>query len=170
MSQRTVKRKKSKKREKDDSERSTVLLVDDEPDSLALLMLLLESQNHNILTAENGVEAVGIAEKEDVDLVVMDVQMPEMDGITACSQIKTLAGDDFVPVILVTSLGDPMDRVEGISAGADDYIVKPYCSDEVVIKIDRYLRLKERFDGLLKKLEEATENEERLTKLLYEVN
>lgn len=109
-----------------------ILLVDDEPLYLRLLKVNLESEGYEIITARNGEEALEIVSQSIPNLIIMDVMMPKMDGISACNRIRQFSN---VPIILLTALGEEQDRVNGLNIGADDYVVKPFSATELVARV-----------------------------------
>jgi two-component system alkaline phosphatase synthesis response regulator PhoP len=113
-----------------------VLAVDDEPDVLGLVQTKLQKAGFEVLTATNGEEAVDQAMREKPDVVIMDVMMPKLDGLTACTRIKQELGDLAPIVILLTARGQESDVVEGLSCGADDYMVKPFAPRELVARVN----------------------------------
>ncbi len=114
-----------------------ILLVDDEPLYLRLLKVNLESEGYEIITARNGEEALEIVSQSIPNLIIMDVMMPKMDGISACNRIRQFSN---VPIILLTALGEEQDRVNGLNIGADDYVVKPFSATELVARVKAVLR------------------------------
>src|SRR5512133_93495 len=114
-----------------------ILLVDDEPLYLRLLKVNLESEGYDIITARNGEEALEIVSQSIPNLIIMDVMMPKMDGISACNRIRQFSN---VPIILLTALGEEQDRVNGLNIGADDYVVKPFSATELVARVKAVLR------------------------------
>ena len=132
-----------------------ILLVDDEPDILEILSYNLIAEGYTVLTASNGLEAVKSAKKNHPHLILMDVMMPEMDGIEACEQIRTFAELKDTIITFLTARGEDYSQVAGFEAGADDYITKPIKPKVLVSKIK----------ALLRRLNEATpiENSELIT-------
>jgi len=119
----------------------TLLLVDDEPHILLSLRYLFRTlPGVNILTAENGAQAVALAEEHRPCLILMDVMMPVLDGFEACRRIKAIPGyGERVAVWLVTARGERIDRHRGTVVGADDYITKPYDPDEFLRRVQEHL-------------------------------
>ncbi|WP_438710886.1 response regulator transcription factor [Aquimarina muelleri] len=127
-----------------------ILLVDDEPDILEIVGYNLTAEGYTVLTAENGVEAVKIAKKKKPNLIILDVMMPEMDGIEACEQIRKIPDLQNTIITFLTARGEDYSQVAGFDAGADDYITKPIRPKVLVSKVKALLRrLKE---------EESSEN------------
>ncbi len=115
----------------------TVLVVDDEDALCTLLQISLQRQGYRVLLAHNGREALTVVDDKKVDLVLLDVMMPEMDGFTTCSELRKRTD---VPVVLLTALNRPDDIVHGFSLGADDYITKPFTFKEVEVRLQAILR------------------------------
>tara|TARA_R110002073_G_scaffold157738_2_gene313145 strand:+ start:14360 stop:15043 length:684 start_codon:yes stop_codon:yes gene_type:complete len=117
-----------------------ILLVDDEPDILEIVGYNLSSEGYKVITAENGMEAVKKAKKEKPQLIILDVMMPEMDGIEACEQIRKIPELKNVIVTFLTARGEDYSQVAGFDAGADDYITKPIKPKVLVSKVKALLR------------------------------
>ncbi|MCM8770705.1 MAG: response regulator [Candidatus Omnitrophica bacterium] len=117
-----------------------ILIVDDEPDILDLLELTLSEENYEILKASDGEEALAIIKSQPLDLVLLDYKMPKMDGRQVCLEVKKDLLLRHLPIIMVTAKGEISDKVEGIDAGADDYIVKPFNPDELLARVRMVLR------------------------------
>ncbi len=125
-----------------------ILLVDDEPDILEIVSYNLSSQGYNISTAKNGVEAVAKAKKVQPHLIILDVMMPEMDGIEACEQIRKIPELSNTVITFLTARGEDYSLVAGFEAGADDYITKPIKPKVLISKVKALLRrLKEENDN-----------------------
>ena len=122
---------------------STILLVEDNEELLALMVRLLHGKYH-ILKAANGTEALEILAKQEVDLIVSDVMMPEMDGMELCRRVKTQFETCHIPLILLTAKTSDEDRVEGYESGADGYICKPLRLSVLFAKIDNLLKRRKR--------------------------
>ncbi len=117
-----------------------VLIVDDEPDIRDVLKITLEAEKYEVIEAENGEEAVKIITQKAPDLVLLDYKMPKMDGREVCRLIKKDILLRHLPIIMVTGKGEITDKVDGIDAGADDYIVKPFEPEELLAHIRMILR------------------------------
>ncbi|MEH6534949.1 MAG: response regulator transcription factor [Psychroserpens sp.] len=117
-----------------------ILLVDDEPDILEIVGYNLSSQGYQIITAENGVEAVKKAKKEKPQLIILDVMMPEMDGIEACQLIRKVPDLSDTIITFLTARGEDYSQMAGFDAGADDYITKPIKPKILVSKVKALLR------------------------------
>lgn len=114
-----------------------VLVCDDEKDIVSALKIYLTSEGHNVLEAYNGKEAVKLVQDQEIHLVLMDIMMPEMDGIQAMVKIREISN---VPVILLTAKGEDTDKVLGLTVGADDYVTKPFNPVELQARVKSQLR------------------------------
>ena len=117
-----------------------ILLVDDEPDILEIISYNLSAQGYNVCTANNGLQAIKKAKKEQPHLIILDVMMPEMDGIEACEQIRKIPELQHTLITFLTARGEDYSQVAGFEAGADDYITKPIKPKVLVSKIKSLLR------------------------------
>jgi len=126
----------------------TILVVDDLDSSARLLERLLKRDGHRVLVAHDGREALEIVGRDQPDLVLMDVVMPALDGFETCRRIKGDAATCLVPVVLVTALTDPRDRVRGLEVGADDFLSKPVNEGELTARVRSLLRIKRYTDEL----------------------
>jgi two-component system, OmpR family, alkaline phosphatase synthesis response regulator PhoP len=116
-----------------------ILVVDDEPDVLWLTSLRLENYGYEIITAVNGKEAFDSIQKEKPDLVLMDLIMPIIYGTEVCKRVKNDENLRHIPIILYTAHGEVMNEEKAKSFGADDYITKPFNTEELLDKIERLL-------------------------------
>ncbi len=117
-----------------------ILLVDDEPDILEIVSYNLSSEGYEVFTAKNGVEGVAKAKKKTPHLIILDVMMPEMDGIEACEIIRSTPGLENTIITFLTARGEDYSQVAGFDAGADDYITKPIKPKVLVSKVKALLR------------------------------
>ncbi|QWU15789.1 DNA-binding response regulator, OmpR family, contains REC and winged-helix (wHTH) domain [Paenibacillus sophorae] len=115
----------------------TILLVDDEKEIVELLEIYFNNEGYRLLKAYNGLEALECLEQEDVDLIILDVMMPRMDGIAACLKIRE---DRNMPIIMLSAKNTDMDKITGLSLGADDYVGKPFNPLEIVARAKSQLR------------------------------
>ena len=115
----------------------TILVVDDEKDIVSALEIYLKAEGYRVLSACNGKEALAAAAREDVHLILMDIMMPVMDGLSAMAQLRQTSN---VPVILLTAKGEDTDKVLGLNVGADDYITKPFNPVELLARVRAALR------------------------------
>jgi DNA-binding response OmpR family regulator len=114
-----------------------ILAVDDEPLYQHLYKVNLEKEGYEVFTAGNGEDALEMVSSRNPDLVIMDVLMPRVDGITACERIRQFSN---VPIIIVTAKGEEQDRVRGLNIGADDYVIKPFSATELIARVRAVLR------------------------------
>lgn len=114
-----------------------ILICDDEKDIVEALSIYLSSEGYNILKAYNGMEAVDMVTRETVHLILLDIMMPQMDGITAMAKIRSISN---TPVILLTAKSEDTDKVLGLNVGADDYVTKPFNPVELIARVKAQLR------------------------------
>ncbi len=117
-----------------------ILLVDDEPDILEIIGYNLSAEGYQIITAENGIKAIKKAKKERPQLIILDVMMPEMDGIEACEQIRKIPELKNTIIAFLTARGEDYSQMAGFDAGADDYITKPIKPKVLTSKVKALLR------------------------------
>ena len=116
---------------------ANILIVDDERDIVSALKIYLSNEDYRLFTASTGREALDCVKANDIDLVLMDIMMPEMDGITATARLRE---EYNIPVILLTAKSESSDKVLGLNIGADDYITKPFNPLEVIARVKSQLR------------------------------
>ena len=114
-----------------------ILAVDDEPLYQHLLKVNLEKEGYEVITASNGEEALEMVSSRHPDLVIMDIMMPKLDGLTASERIRQFSK---IPIVSLTARGEEEDRVRGLNIGADDYVVKPFSATELVARVRAVLR------------------------------
>jgi adenylate cyclase len=148
-----------------------ILAVDDMPTNLEILRVRLEAQGYEVITAEDGEQALTKARELEPDLVLLDIMMPKLDGIAVLKQLKQDAKLRFVPVILVTAKSDIRDVVSGLDAGGDEYLTKPFEHAALTARVRSLLRVKELHDTVqhqATKLQEQTEQLSSWNRLLEE--
>ncbi|GER60378.1 response regulator transcription factor [Patiriisocius marinus] len=118
----------------------TILLVDDEPDILEIIGYNLSSEGYQVVTAENGLQALAKAKKHKPHLIILDVMMPEMDGIEACEKLREISDLSETVITFLTARGEDYSQVAGFDAGADDYITKPIKPKVLISKVKSLLR------------------------------
>ena len=129
--------------------RMRIVIADDESATRAVLTKLLEGAGYVVESVTDGQRAVELADRGDVDLLLLDVVMPKMGGLEACRILKQMHGKAaFIPVILMAPKTDSVSRVEGLSAGADEYIVKPFEREDVLERVAAMLRVKRMHDKM----------------------
>lgn len=136
-----------------------LLVVDDEPANRRLLQAILVPEGASILHAPNGTEALEVIARGGIDLVLLDVMMPGIDGIEICRRIRML--EDYIPVVLVSALADSESRVRGKDAGADDFLTKPVNEDELIVRVRNLLRLRAFHAEVVAQRREAEKDSER---------
>ena len=114
-----------------------ILIVDDEPRYLRLLEANLRTEGDEVVTASDGAQAVDVFSNQPIDLVLMDVMMPKLDGFGATQRIREFSN---TPIVILTAKGDEQDRVRGLDLGADDYLVKPFSATELLARVRAVLR------------------------------
>src|SRR5262249_52431656 len=119
-----------------------VLVVDDVLANVRLMEARLTAEYFDVMTAMSGAEALDICERAQCDILLLDVMMPEMDGFEVCRRIKANPKTHHIPVIMVTALDQPSDRVRGLEAGADDFLTKPVSDVALIARVRSLVRLK----------------------------
>jgi DNA-binding response OmpR family regulator len=114
-----------------------ILIVDDEPRYLRLLEANLKTEGYTVVTASDGLQAVDAFSSQPVDLILLDIMMPRLDGFGTCQRIREFSN---VPIIMLTAKGEEQDRVKGLDLGADDYLVKPFSATELLARVRAVLR------------------------------
>jgi len=114
-----------------------ILIVDDEPRYLRLLEANLRTEGYEVATAQDGVQAIEVFSSQPIDLILLDIMMPRLDGFGACQRIREFSN---VPIVMLTAKGEEQDRVRGLDLGADDYLVKPFSATELLARVRAVLR------------------------------
>ncbi len=127
---------------------TTVLLVDDEPDLVELLSYSLEREDFRVVTAKDGVEGLLMAQQEKPDVIVLDIMMPNMDGIELCERLREDAQLRLTPIVMLTARTGEHDEIEGLEAGADDYLPKPISPKLFLSRIKAIVRRNQRADAV----------------------
>jgi two-component system cell cycle response regulator len=125
-----------------------VLIVDDIPTNVKLLEARLVAEYYDVVTASSGAQALDICQTQDIDIVLLDVMMPEMDGFEVCRRLKADPKNQHVPVLMITALDQTSDRVQGLEAGADDFLSKPVDDVQLLARVKSLVRLKSLTDEL----------------------
>jgi two-component system, cell cycle response regulator len=125
-----------------------VLVVDDVPANVKLLEARLSAEYFDVATAMSGMEALAKCDKAECDIVLLDVMMPDMDGFEVCRRLKSNPSTHHIPVVMVTALDHPSDRVRGLEAGADDFLTKPVSDVALIARVRSLARLKMMTDEL----------------------
>ncbi|MBA2749590.1 MAG: response regulator transcription factor [Tatlockia sp.] len=121
-------------------EHKRLLLIDDDPNLILLVKDYLEFRGYEVITAENGREALDVLETDVPDMIVCDVMMPEMDGYDFVSNVRENERTSWIPVLFLSAKGQPQDRVKGLNVGADVYMVKPFEPEELVAQVEASLK------------------------------
>ncbi len=117
-----------------------ILVVEDEPDALELIAFNLKNAGLEVVTAENGEAALQLARAHLPDLILLDLMLPEVDGLEVCKILRRDSATSAIPIIMVTARAAEMDRVLGLELGADDYVTKPFSPRELVLRVKNLLR------------------------------
>jgi two-component system cell cycle response regulator len=125
-----------------------ILVVDDVPANVKLLEARLSAEYFDVLTASNGAEALAVCARAECDIILLDVMMPDLDGFEVCRRLKSNPATHFIPVVMVTALDSPADRVRGLEAGADDFLTKPVSDVVLIARVRSLTRLKMMTDEL----------------------
>src|SRR5205809_1661350 len=125
-----------------------ILVVDDVPANVKLLEARLSAEYFDVLTASNGAEALDLCSRCECDIILLDVMMPDMDGFEVCRRLKSNPATHYIPVVIVTALDSPSDRVRGLEAGADDFLTKPVSDIVLIARVRSLTRLKMMTDEL----------------------
>ena len=140
-----------------------ILVVDDNPTNLEVLRVRLGAQGYEVVTAVDGEDALVRARELEPDLVLLDVMMPKLDGISVLKELKRDTTLRFTPVILVTAKADTRDVVNGLEAGGDDYLTKPFEQSALVARVRSLLRIKELHDTVQLQAAQLKEQTEQLS-------
>ncbi len=146
-------------------QRSKILIVDDLSVNVQLQKTVLSAKGYEVAVARNGLEALQKVELDPPDLILLDIMMPTMDGFEVCKRLKNNEGTRFIPIIIVTALDEVEDKIKGIEAGADDFIIKPFNKHELLARVKSLLRIKHLHDQLEDKVRELEEAQKRLREL-----
>lgn len=120
-----------------DDYKKTILVVDDEKTIINLLRIHLEKEGYSVIEANDGLEAIDIATNQKPDLILLDVMIPKLDGLSVCKRIKNMMN---VPIIIVSAKDEELDKIVGLELGADDYITKPFSVRELLARVKANLR------------------------------
>src|SRR5215467_2784764 len=135
---------------------ATILVVDDDAKNVKLMEAPLRPRGYAVITASNGAEALHQVHRAPPDLVLLDVMMPMVDGFEVCKLLKEHRQTCLIPVVIMTALTRVEDRIQGIEAGADDFLTKPIHREELLARIRTSLRLKQTIDATLASSSRAT--------------
>lgn len=133
-----------------------ILIVDDEKEIRDLIDIYLKGEDYETLKAENGEEALEILENNNVDLIILDIMMPKVNGIEACLKIRE---QREMPIIMLSAKSEDMDKILGLNTGADDYLTKPFNPLELVARVKSQLRRYKRFNKITSEAESQKQQE-----------
>lgn len=139
--------------------KKTVLIVDDEKPIVDILQYNLEKEGYETLIANDGLTAVNIALEQRPNIILLDIMLPKMDGLTVCKRIRTTLN---IPIIMLTAKEEEIDKILGLELGADDYVTKPFSVRELIARIKANLRKYELSQGLFNE-NEARDNDRKMT-------
>ena len=114
-----------------------ILVVDDEVRIRSIIKKYAEFEGHNVVEAADGMEAVHLCRKQEFDIVIMDIMMPELDGFSACREIRKTSS---TPIIMLSARGEEYDKINGFELGIDDYVVKPFSPKELMLRIEAVMK------------------------------
>jgi class 3 adenylate cyclase len=147
----------------------TALAVDDEPANLRLLDAVLTPRGYRVLTASSGAEALALLETEDIDIVLLDIVMPEMDGHEVCRKIRSTPATEFLPIVMITASGSEQ-RLAALESGADDFVTKPFDKSELLARVASLARIKRYHDTIRRQADELAKwNTELETRVAQQV-
>jgi len=133
--------------------KSKILIVDDEVDAVELIAFNLQNAGFDVISASDGAEAIRKARTFGPHLVILDVMLPEIDGLEVCKLLRRDPATSNIPVLMLTAKATELDRILGLELGADDYVTKPFSPRELVLRVKRLLRLRDEPQGKLERLE-----------------
>lgn len=140
-------------------DKGTILIVDDEKEIRDLVDIYLKSDGYNTVTACDGMEAIKVIQENDVDLIILDVMMPNLNGIETCLKIREMKE---MPIIMLSAKSEDIDKILGLNMGADDYLTKPFNPLELVARVKSQLR---RFHKFSRKVGIATEEDDNVIQI-----
>ncbi|MBB6716509.1 response regulator transcription factor [Clostridium gasigenes] len=144
-------------------DKERILIVDDEKEIRDLIEIYLKSEGYKTIKAENGEEALDILKTEEVDLIILDIMMPKLNGIEACLKIRE---EREMPIIMLSAKSEDLDKILGLNTGADDYLTKPFNPLELIARIKSQLRRYKRFNAK----NEIIDNESKEAKDIIEID
>ncbi|HNT75411.1 MAG TPA: response regulator [Anaerolineae bacterium] len=125
------------------TQKASILIVDDTPANLRLLMQILSQAGHRVRVIPNGKLALQSVATTPPDLILLDIMMPELDGYEVCAQLKADPASAAIPIIFITALNEPLDKVKAFNLGGVDYITKPFQTEEVLARVRTHLHIHE---------------------------
>lgn len=128
---------------------SKILVVDDEKEIRNLIEIYLKNEGYTVIKASNGEEAIGVLEKEEIQLMILDIMMPKMDGMEVCRRVRECLNIP-IPILMLSAKSEDMDKIAGIMTGADDYLTKPFNPLELSVRVKALLRRTYYFNNMNK--------------------
>ena len=122
------------------ADHTTVLIVEDEPSQREVLAYNLKAEGFEVITADNGDDALLLVEEQEPDLILLDWMMPNLSGIEVCRRLKSRRETRSIPILMLSARSEDVDKVRGLETGADDYLVKPYSVVELIARVRSHLR------------------------------
>ena len=135
----------------------TVLAVDDQPANLRLLDAVLTPRGYRVITASSGAEALALLEAGGIDIVLLDIVMPELDGHAVCRMIRARPATEFLPVVMITASGSDQ-RLAALESGADDFLTKPFDKSELLARVASLARIKRYHDTIKRQAAELAQH------------
>lgn len=126
----------------------TIMVVDDNRDMVHLFKRILTNRGYQVISAEDGLEALQMVEETPPDLILLDLSLPKMDGYKVCQRLKDSDTTTMIPVIMVTCRGGMTDKIQGLATGADDYITKPVNNEELLARVESLLKIRDLHERL----------------------
>ena len=148
-----------------EKDKKTILVVDDEKSIMELLVFNLQKEGYNTLEAYDGVTAVDMALNEKPDLILLDVMIPKLDGISVCKKIRYALNISNIPILMISARDTESDKIVGLEMGADDYITKPFQIREVMARIKANLRKSEVNNNIENKINNKSDENEDIIKV-----
>jgi len=128
--------------DREQAKNEKILVVEDNEDILRLLRSMLKSKGYRVVAAENGDEALRMVNDEEPHLILLDLSLPKIDGYSVCRMLKESENTRHIPIIIVTCKSSIQEKIMGLELGADDYIVKPFCREEVLARVKSLLKMR----------------------------
>jgi len=121
-----------------------ILIIEDDPSVLDILRINLELAGYEVVKATDGVRGLALALQTLPDLIILDLMLPQVDGLTVCQRLRREERTSDIPILMLTALGQTRDKIEGFNAGADDYLTKPFEVQELLVRVRALLRRADR--------------------------
>lgn len=152
------------------SENVNILVIDDNQENLKVVSTYLKEKGYKIALALNGASALKILDENKIDLILLDIMMPEMDGFEVCKRLKGNPKTQEIPVIFLTAKNDTEDIVKGFQLGGVDYITKPFKKEELYARVKNHAQIKQIKDMLRERMEESIKSRDMFMRTLYDLS